>query len=277
MSINLNFCYCVSSLHQLAPIVKDVCKMVLDGIRLPYMRSMSFEANLTEECLLPQAVELRCFILMEFKLIKVNTEVVMRSCLTCFGYICWWNFDFLSLSAHFDNWFLFFIYFDLDLFVAGGWADQTGTWGVTLFYLYLMNVHWCSARICISVLAKSILFGFHLFKEYRSLEIVISLNFSFAFHLFFYLIGDLLIPFHYLYHVMSLLKRFLGFYWFLRKRHRSDFDRTTLTKHRSNRWLNRISYLLQCRVSSLLGVNARFIDFDNTGANGSRWSLWTFA
>jgi hypothetical protein len=215
MPINLHFCNCLRSLHQLAPIVEDVSKMVLDGVRLPNMRSMSFEAYLTEEGLLPQAVELRCFILVKLHLIKVEAEVVMRSGLACF----WDVVNFLSLRAHLYDRFLLLIHFDLDFLTSSRCLcfirGQTRTLGVSLFYLDLMNVHWRSINICVRVLTKAIFLGFHLFEEYRSLKIIISFNFRFGFHLFFYLIGDLLIPFHHLYHLMSLFKRFLGFCWFL--------------------------------------------------------------
>ena len=158
MSIDLNFCNCLGSLHQLAPIVKDVGKMVFDGVCLPNMRSMRLKANLAQEGPLPQTVELRRFVEMKLHLIKVEAEVVVRSNLTSFWYI----FSFLFLCAHSDDWLLFFINFDFYFLVAG--LYQTWSLRVILSYLYLLNIYWPSLNIDFCVLAKSIFLGFHLFE-----------------------------------------------------------------------------------------------------------------
>ena len=158
MSIDLNFCNCLGSLHQLAPIVKDVGKMVLDGVCLPNMRSMSLKAHLAQEGPLPQTVELRRLIQMKLHLIKVEAEVVMRSYLTCLWYIICFPF----LCAHSDDWLLFVINFDFH-FLFGG-LYQTGSLRVILFYLYLLNIYWCTLNIVFCVLAKSIFLRFHLFE-----------------------------------------------------------------------------------------------------------------
>jgi len=80
---------------------------------------MSLEAHLTEEGLLPQAVELRRLVEMKFQLIEVEAEVVMRSSLTSFWHIiCLLPLLLLSLRAHFDDRLLFVINFDSDFLVA---------------------------------------------------------------------------------------------------------------------------------------------------------------
>jgi hypothetical protein len=158
MSINLNFCNCLGSLHQLAPIVKDVSKMVLDGVCLPDMRSMALKANLAQEGPLPQTVELCSLIEMKLHMIKVDAEVVMRPYLTCFRYI----FCFPFLCAHSDDWLLFFINFDFNFLFAG--LYHTGSLRVILLYLYLLNIYWWCLNIDFCVLAKSIFLRFHLFE-----------------------------------------------------------------------------------------------------------------
>lgn len=242
--------------------------MVLDGVCLSNMRSMSFKAHFAEKRLLSQAVELRRFIKMKFKLIKVNAKVVMRSNLTRF----WRLICFLPLRTQFNDWFLFFINFDSNFLVliSGTFYYTCSLW-VILFNFNLLNIHlrllnihlWRSIWVDLGILAKSIFLRFHLFEKHSSLKIVIS--FFFTLYLFFDLISHLLISLQHLDHVMRFFKRLLlhsrCFQWQLSDR--SYFDWAALTENGTYRWLNRISNLLQSGVSSFLCSDVLLIGFDN--------------
>lgn len=207
MSIDLNFCNCLGSVHQLSPIVENVRQVVLDGVCLANMGAVRLKAHLTEEGPLSQAVELRCLVAMKFQLIEVAAKVVMRSSLTCL-----WNIlILLSLGAHLDDGLLLLINFYFYFLVAS--LCRTGSIRVSSLYLYLLDVHWCSLRscwigicvVCVKILTKSVFLGLHLLAQHSSLDltlkIMICFNFTFIFHLCFDLISNLLIPLQHLQHI----------------------------------------------------------------------------